>query len=66
MHARIQKTKLARKMSKREGESRFLNTYSLWQETKDETLRNRLFMSLERLTKNSPGYDFRQKLWQAV
>lgn len=50
----------------REGESRFLNIYSLWQETKDEALRNRLFMSLERLLRNNPGFDFRQKLWQAV
>ncbi len=59
MHSRIQKSKLSR-------EGKFLNMYSRWQETKDDTLRNRLFMSMDRLMKKNPGFDFRRKLWQAV
>ena len=66
MHSRIQRAKLNRGNKLPPQESNFLNIYSLWQETKDETLRHRLFMSLERLLKTNPGFDFRQKLWQAV
>lgn len=66
MHSRIQEARLSIGNKSPLCEGDFLNIYSLWQETKDDTLQGRLFMSLKRLLKTNPSFDFRQTLWRAV
>ena len=47
-------------------ERRFLKLYSRWHETHDVTLQKRLFMSLNRLLRREPGFDFRKNLGQVL
>ena len=47
-------------------ERQFLKLYSRWHETHDPVLVKRLVVSLDRLLKREPGFDFRERLWSVL
>ena len=49
----------------KEVESRFLRLYSRWHETRDLTLRKRLFVRLRMLIKRMPNFDIRSRFEHA-
>ena len=47
-------------------EKQFLRLYSRWHETHNVFIQKKVFMSLQRLLDSAPGFDFRERLWQAA
>lgn len=47
-------------------EGEFLRLYSRWHETHDQSLEQRMLMSLSRLMRCEPAFDFRERLWKAL
>lgn len=66
MKSIVQIAKLGRKSKAPILEGEFLRTYSKWLETRDEAHQKRAFMSLARLLRYEPSFDFRERLWQAL
>lgn len=52
-------------MGAKEVEARFLRLFSRWQETRDLTLRKRLFMRLRLLMRQVPNFNLRSRFEQA-
>ena len=65
MKAIVQMIKLNRRARTPLLEQEFLRLYSKWHETHDQSLRKRMFMSLNRLMNFEPNFDFRKRLWAA-
>lgn len=66
MKAAVQRAKLARRMKSPLLEKEFLKLYSKWHETHEHSLQKKVFMSLDQLLRNEPGFDFREQLWHAL
>lgn len=66
MKAMMQEARLNRRTKAPLLESEFLRLYSKWHETHDQSLQQRMFMSLARLMRYVPTFDFRERLWQAL
>ena len=66
MKSIFQMAKLERRSKAPILEREFLRLYSRWHETHDQSLEKRIFMSLNQLMNSEPGFDFRERLWQAL
>lgn len=66
MKSMAQQVKFNRRMKTPLLEGEFLRLYSKWHETHDQSLQQRVFMSLARLMRCEPTFDFRSRLWQVL
>lgn len=66
MKSIVQMARLNRKSKSPLLEKEFLRLYSKWHETHDQSLQKRMFMSLNRLMRFEPSFDFREQLWRAL
>ncbi len=66
MKAVVQHAKFSRHAKSPLLEKEFLKLYSKWHETHDHTLERKMFMSIERLLRHEPSFDFREQLWRAL